>query len=143
MKFAAKPFIAFTLACMLSVSVAFAADPAPATPTKTLTPQQQKMSDCAQAAKGQNLKGPAYKAYMSDCLKKDSAAAAPTKPVASATATSATAPTGTVDTIPPATTQQEKMKACNADAKAKALKGDERKKFMSTCLSDSSATAAH
>ena len=33
-----------------------------------------------------------------------------------------------------AMTQQEKMKACNADPKAKAAKGDERKKFMSECL---------
>ena len=33
-----------------------------------------------------------------------------------------------------ATPQQEKMKSCNADAKTKALKGDERNKFMSTCL---------
>lgn len=32
------------------------------------------------------------------------------------------------------TAQQEKMKTCNADATAKALKGDERKAFMSTCL---------
>jgi len=31
--------------------------------------------------------------------------------------------------------QQEKMKTCNADAKAKALKGLDRKKFMSECLS--------
>ena len=31
--------------------------------------------------------------------------------------------------------QQEKMKACNADPKAKALKGDERKAFMKECLS--------
>lgn len=30
--------------------------------------------------------------------------------------------------------QQEKMKACSADAKTKGLKGDERKKFMSECL---------
>ncbi|MEI7611480.1 MAG: PsiF family protein [Betaproteobacteria bacterium] len=30
--------------------------------------------------------------------------------------------------------QQEKMKSCNADAGTKALKGDERKKFMSECL---------
>jgi psiF repeat len=30
--------------------------------------------------------------------------------------------------------QQERMKACNKDAGEK--KGDERKKFMSTCLSD-------
>ena len=38
--------------------------------------------------------------------------------------------------------QQEKMKACNADAGTKALKGDERKKFMSECLSAKSAAAA-
>ena len=31
--------------------------------------------------------------------------------------------------------QQEKMKTCNADASAKSLKGAERQKFMSTCLS--------
>lgn len=31
-------------------------------------------------------------------------------------------------------TQQEKMKTCNADATTKALKGDERKAFMSDCL---------
>jgi hypothetical protein len=34
-----------------------------------------------------------------------------------------------------ATPQQNKMKTCNADAKTKALKGDERKAFMSNCLS--------
>lgn len=33
-----------------------------------------------------------------------------------------------------ATAQQEKMTSCNATATAKALKGDERKAFMSTCL---------
>jgi hypothetical protein len=32
------------------------------------------------------------------------------------------------------TKQQDKMKSCNAEAASKALKGDERKKFMSTCL---------
>lgn len=31
--------------------------------------------------------------------------------------------------------QQEKMKACNADAKTKSLAGDERKAFMKECLS--------
>ena len=30
--------------------------------------------------------------------------------------------------------QQDKMKACNADPKAKSLKGEERQKFMSECL---------
>ncbi len=40
------------------------------------------------------------------------------------------------------TAQQEKMKSCNAEAKTKALKGDERKKFMSDCLSAKPAEAA-
>lgn len=31
--------------------------------------------------------------------------------------------------------QQDKMKQCNSEANAKHLKGDERKNFMSTCLS--------
>ena len=31
--------------------------------------------------------------------------------------------------------QQDKMKSCNADPKAKAAKGDERKAFMKECLS--------
>ncbi len=35
---------------------------------------------------------------------------------------------------PAMTKQQTKMGDCNADAKAKNLAGDERKKFMSTCL---------
>ena len=32
------------------------------------------------------------------------------------------------------TAQQQKMKTCNAEAKTKELKGDERKAFMSACL---------
>jgi len=34
-----------------------------------------------------------------------------------------------------ASDQQNKMGSCNAEAKTKELKGDERKKFMSECLS--------
>jgi hypothetical protein len=42
-----------------------------------------------------------------------------------------------------ATAQQSLMKTCNADAKTKGLKGDERKSFMSTCLKgDASAAPA-
>lgn len=37
--------------------------------------------------------------------------------------------------------QQEKMKACNAEAGKKELKGDERKKFMSECLGSKAAPA--
>ena len=35
--------------------------------------------------------------------------------------------------------QQGQMKTCNADAKTKALKGDERKAFMKSCLSGSAS----
>ncbi|AXK55382.1 MULTISPECIES: PsiF family protein [Pseudomonas] len=41
-----------------------------------------------------------------------------------------------------ATAQQNKMTTCNAEATAKALKGDERKAFMSTCLKAAPAAAA-
>ena len=41
-----------------------------------------------------------------------------------------------------ATAQQGKMKTCNADAKTKDLKGDERKAFMKNCLSAKPAAAA-
>ncbi len=37
------------------------------------------------------------------------------------------------------TAQQEKMTACNKEAAAKNLKGDERKAFMSSCLSSKPA----
>jgi len=145
MKFAAKTFIAFTLACTLGASAAFAADRTP-TPSsgKALTPQQQKMSDCAQGAKAQSLKGPEYKAFMSECLKKDSNAtpvAAKPAGAPAAAATPAAAPVSTPAAATPAVTQQQKMKACNADPQAKTLKGDDRKKFMSTCLS--APAAAH
>lgn len=38
------------------------------------------------------------------------------------------------ETQRPRTSQQEKMKTCNVEAKAKDLHGDERRAFMSTCL---------
>jgi len=38
-----------------------------------------------------------------------------------------------------AVAQQDKMKACNADAKEQALKGDERKAFMKNCLKKDAA----
>ena len=38
--------------------------------------------------------------------------------------------------------QQEKMKSCNAEAKVKDLKGDERKQFMSGCLKAAPTTMA-
>lgn len=75
------------------------------------TAQQQKMATCSHESKG--MKGDAHKQFMSDCLKGKTAA-----PMASGGKMS----------------QQDKMKACNADANGKKLKGSERKSFMSTCL---------
>lgn len=37
--------------------------------------------------------------------------------------------------------QQNRMKSCNADPKAKELKGDDRKAFMKSCLSGDTASA--
>ena len=88
--------------------------------------QQEKMKGCNVEAKADNLKGAERKAFMSKCLKKDyvlksAGAKADTKAAAAAPSSAKMK-------------QQDKMKSCNAEAKAKALKGDERKKFMSTCL---------
>ena len=83
--------------------------------------QQQKMKDCNAQADTQGLKGSGKgkerQAFMKTCLSGGSDAAP-------AVAKS---------------TQQEKMKQCNADASAKGLKGQDRQKFMSTCLSGSAA----
>jgi psiF repeat. len=72
---------------------------------KDLTPQQTRMKTCNTQATGKT--GDDRKAFMSSCLKGEQ---------------------------PAKMTQQDKMKACNADPKAKTLKGDERKAFMSSCL---------
>ena len=64
--------------------------------------------------------------------------ATPAKPAATAPATPAmpaTPATPATPDKPAANAQQDKMKACNADPKAKATKGDERKAFMKECLS--------
>jgi hypothetical protein len=83
--------------------------------------QQEKMASCNKDAKEKALKGDERKAFMKDCLsKKPEAAVADKKAVA--------AP------VDKKAAQQEKMKTCNKDAKEKALKGDERKAFMSSCL---------
>ncbi|KQV50547.1 hypothetical protein ASC95_14380 [Pelomonas sp. Root1217] len=41
-----------------------------------------------------------------------------------------------------ATPQQDKMKACNAEAKTSGKAGDERKAFMKECLSGGAAAAS-
>ncbi|KNE28770.1 PsiF family protein [Achromobacter spanius] len=81
----------------------------PATPAKTPTPQQQRMTECNKSATGKT--GDERKAYMSSCLKGE-----------------------TTSSGKPLTPQQQKMKDCNAKAGDQKLTGDARKTFMSTCL---------
>jgi hypothetical protein len=87
--------------------------------------QQEKMKGCNVEAKG--MKGDERRAFMSKCLKKDytlkAVASDAAKPEAKPVASAATP-----------VKQQDKMKSCNADAKTKALKGEERRAFMKTCL---------
>jgi len=85
------------------------------------------MKDCNKEAKEEGLTGDERKAFMSKCLKKD---------------LKEEHKMGSDDedgdkkksASPVQLKQREKMKACNAKAKADSLKGDERKKFMSKCL---------
>ena len=49
-------------------------------------------------------------------------------------ATSEARPAAADRKAPEHETQQERMKRCNATAKEKDLKGDERRAFMSSCL---------
>jgi len=91
--------------------------------------QQDKMKGCNKEAAG--MKGDERKAFMSKCLKKDYVLKADT--AAEAKADAQPAASAAAPAAAPAT-QQDKMKSCNAEAKTKALAGDERKKFMSSCL---------
>lgn len=79
----------------------------------------EKMKGCSKEATG--MKGDERKAFMKKCLSKDYVL-------------KSDAPAGAPAAAAAPSTQQDKMKKCNVDAKAKGLMGDERKKFMSTCL---------
>lgn len=114
-----KLFTLLALGLSLSFGAAHAADAVAAPAAKTT--QQSKMVTCNKDATGK--KGDERKAFMKECLSAKPAAAA-----AAATATEAAAPAEAAA----GTSQQSKMKTCNADAKGK--KGSERKKFMSECL---------
>lgn len=90
-----------------------------ASPLAFAGPQQERMKECNASAKTQDLKGDARKAFMKDCLSGKKPEAASDKKPEEASAKS---------------TQQNRMTQCNKEAGDKALKGDERKKFMSSCL---------
>lgn len=69
------------------------------------------------------------------------AGAAVATPIAPPQAASKPTLSSTPATPKPVTAQQQRMKDCNKDAKAKGLKGADRKSFMSTCLKGDKAAA--
>lgn len=114
-----KFLIAFGLGAVLALPV-FAATP---------SAQNARMTQCNADATAQHLKGAARKDFMKSCL----AGAKASAPEAA----KAAVPAKAVDKNGKAlTAQQQKMVTCNADAKAKGLKGEARKAFMKDCLSN-------
>lgn len=96
--------------------------------------QQEKMKGCNKEAKESALTGDARKVFMSKCLKKDYVLKSKAAEAAADDAASDKGGETPVASADAPANQKDKMKSCNMDAKAKELKGDERKKFMSTCL---------
>ena len=108
---------------LLVVALASAADEKAAHPSQT-----HRMTECNAEAGERHLTGDARRQFMSTCLK-GHATTNEGAPTAERDSHSRTAPDGEHRT-----TQGEKMKACNHEASAKNLHGDERKTFMSHCL---------
>lgn len=111
-------------ALLIAGQIACAPFAAAAEEAKPAAPQQQRMRDCN--AEARDMKGQPRKDFMKDCLSGKQAAnkAAREERRAERQEERQTARTA----------QQDRMKTCNADASAKALKGDARKAFMSDCL---------
>jgi hypothetical protein len=107
-----------------------------AAPAALAGTQQERMTQCNADAKTQNLSGDARKAFMSSCLSGKTQGTTPATPATPATPGDKGTPATPAAKATPATpaTQQDKMKSCNKEAGDKALKGDERKAFMSSCL---------
>ena len=127
-----KSFTSLVLACVFAAGAgsAVAAQDAEAVGKsgKPLTTQQLRMKNCNADAREQALKGDERKAFMSTCLKGGSnglAAREDAKPAATPSAA------------------QLKRKACSAEAKSQGLKGDERKAFISECVSEDELARAH
>lgn len=125
----------------IGLSAAFVALPAAAAASSA---QNARMGQCNADAKTKALTGAARKAFMKTCLSAKASAPAAAMPAVKASAAavkpavkaSAAAAVKAVDKNgKPLTAQQQKMGTCNADAKAKGLKGADRKAFMKTCLS--------
>ncbi len=124
--------VAAMLACF-ATTTAYAAD-------SSMTPQQ-RMKECGPMTKGMTKEQRSV--FMKQCLSKSgheaamagkshvSAAAGESKAKADKKMKGAETK---AKTSSKQVAQREKMKACNADAKAKKMKGADRKIFMKSCL---------
>ena len=106
-----KTELRHAVAC--AVLSALSAHPVLAAEGSAKSPPQDRKAACTQEARG--LKAADRDDFMSWCLKQDAATVKQAK---------ATEPGS----------QQDRMRKCNAQAKDKALKGQERRSFMSACL---------
>lgn len=127
------------LALSFATAPAFAEAPVTAATPSKANPQTEKMKMCAQEYHQKGIAKSEHRKFMAACLKKDYVmgsyvpGATVAKPAVSAPAV-ASAPATTEAAAAPVN-QKDKMKQCNKDAKEKALKGQERKDFMKSCLS--------
>ena len=128
-----KMLVALCASMMFVATASHAADATPSTkpPSEKQLAQRQRMKDCNTEAKTKALKGQDRKDFMKTCLSGGSVSVAP----ASAAEAAPAAPAATPAAAAKPASQKEKMKSCNAEAKEKGLKGDDRKSFMSSCLS--------
>ncbi len=117
-----KKFMIPLFFVLAATALAFSSS-ASAAEGKTMTPQQEKFSNCAHESKG--MKGEEHKKFMSDCLKGN------TKAMKSDEAAAKHAKGKTEHMT---TAQKEKMKTCESEAKSKKLMGEDHKKFMSECM---------
>jgi len=110
------------------VSILLAVGVASADEKKAQSPQAERMTACNAEAHDKKLTGDVRKQFMSDCLKGHS------KSHEDEGGKPEQASQHRQSTEGQHSGQGEKMKACNHEATAKNLHGDDRRQFMSQCL---------
>jgi len=110
------------------VSILLAVGVASADEKKAQSSQTQRMTEWNAEAHDKKLTGDARKQFMSDCLKGHSKSHEDEGGKTEQTSQHYQSTDGQH------AGQGEKMKACNQEATAKSLHGDDRRQFMSQCL---------
>lgn len=94
----ASTLFATAAAFTMAPPTSYAADAASqSAPTKTRTPQQQRMADCSHQAKAEGKRGPERRAFMSTCLKGTKATASTKRAHKAKAATKAVAAAATAE----------------------------------------------